>query len=259
MHFDENVIRWTLGLCLDIVVAIFAVRSGLLKRLPVFTCYLLIVVVCDLASTLSRLFLEPRSAAVFYEYWAGQAIMIGMRAAAVAEICFRLLGPYRGIWRLWRLFLAGVALFLVASAAYSAAGQQHSMTVFITVLQRGLELAIAGTLAFAFVFAKYYELKVERFMMLIVGGLLFYSAVQIGNSQFMSSLRGPYYGLYAGLSLVAFNIASLIWLAAVWKPVPAVAATVAPAAMDVEALGASRLEVNARLRELNARLSEILR
>jgi len=131
------------------------------------------------------------------------------------------------------------------------------MTIFITVLQRGLELAIAGTLAFAFVFAKYYRLKVERFMMLIIGGLLFYSAVQIGNSQFMSLLRGPYYEFYAGLSLVAFNIASLIWLAAVWKPVPALAPVAAP--MSVEVFGASRAEVNARLRELNARLSEILR
>jgi hypothetical protein len=257
MHFDENVIRWTLGLCLDIVVAIFAVRGGLFKRLPVFTCYLILVLLCDLASTLSRVIFEPRSAPVFYEYWGGQAIMIGMRAAAVGEICFRLLGPYLGIWRLWRLFLAGVALFLLVSAAYSASGQQHSMTIFITVLQRGLELAIAGTLAFAFVFAKYYRLKVERFMLLIIGGLLLYSAVQIGNSQFMSSSRGLYYEFYAGLSLVAFNLASLIWLAAVWKPVPALAPVVA--AMNVEAFGASRVEVNARLRELNARLSEILR
>jgi len=257
MHFDENAIRWTSGLCLDIVVAIFAVRGGLFKRLPVFTCYLIIVVLCDLASTLSRVIFEPRSLPVFYEYWGGQAIMIGMRAAAVGEICFRLLAPYRGIWRLWRLFLAGVAMFLLVSAAYSAAGQQHSMTVFITVLQRGLELAIAGTLAFAFVFAKYYELKVERFMMLIVCGLLFYSAVQIGNNQFMSTLKSSYYAFYAGLALVAFNIASLIWLAAVWKPVPAVAPV--PAPMGAQAFGASRVEVNARLRELNARLSEILR
>jgi hypothetical protein len=257
MHFDENVIRWALGLCLDIAVVVFAVRSGLFKRLPVFTCYLFVVLICDLFATVSRVFFPVRSAPVFYEYWGGQAVMIGMRAAAVGEICFRLLAPYRGIWRLWRLFLAGVALFLLVSAAYSAAGQQHSMTIFITVLQRGLELAIAGTLAFAFVFATYYELKVERFMMLIVCGLLFYSAVQIGNSQFMSSLKGSYYEFYAGLSLVAFHIASLIWLAAVWRPVPAVA--MAPAPVKVEAVGASREEVNARLRELNARLSEILR
>lgn len=257
MHFDENVIRWVLGLCLDIIVASFAVRSGLFKRLPVFTIYLFVVTACDLLTTLLRGIFTHRPALVFYEYWVGQAILIGLRAAAVGEICYRLLSPYRGIWRLWRLFLGGMALFLVASAAYSAAGQQQSMTVFITLLQRGLELAIAGTLAFAFIFAKYYQLKIERFMMLIVGGLLFYSSVQIGNSQFMNLLKGSYYELYAGLSLVAFNIASLIWLAAVWKPVPAVAPV--PASIGAEAIGASRHEVNARLRELNARLSEIFR
>jgi hypothetical protein len=94
-------------------------------------------------------------------------------------------------------------------------------------------------------------------MTLIICGLLFYSAVEIGNNQFMSTLNGSYYAFYVGLSLVAFNIASLIWLAAVWKPVPAVAP--APAPMGVQASSASRAEVNARLRELNARLSEILR
>ncbi len=257
MHFDENVIRWILGLGLDIVLAIFAVRSGLLKRLPVFTCYLILVAVCDFASTLTRVVFELRSAPVFYEYWGGQALMMAMRAAAVGEISYRLLGPYRGIWRLCRLFLGFVALFLLISAAYSAAGQQHSMTAFISLLQRGIELAIAGTLAFAFIFAKYYELKLERFMILIIGGLLFYSAVQIGNSEFMTALQGPYYQFYATLSLVAFNITSLIWLAAVWKPVPVM--TPVAEAVEVDASAASRAEVNARLRELNARLSEILR
>jgi hypothetical protein len=257
MHFDENVVRWTLGLCLNVAVAALAVRSGLFKRLPVFTCYLFVVAACDFASTLCRVFFPLRSFPVFYEYWAGQAIMMGMRAAAVAEICYRVLGPYLGIWRLCRLFLAGVAVFLLVSAGYAAVGQQHSMTIFITVLQRGLELAIAGTLAFAFVFAKYYEIKLERFMVLIVGGLMFYSAVQIGNSEFMNELKGPYYEFYAGLTVAAFTITSLIWLAAVWKPVPLVAPV--REAADIESFGASRQEVNARLRELNARLSEILR
>jgi hypothetical protein len=257
MHFEENIVRWTLGLCLDIVVAIFALRSGLFKRLPVFTCYLFVVAACDFASTLCRVIFPVRSFPVFYEYWGGQAIMMGMRAAAVAEICFRVLGPYLGIWRLCRIFLAGVALFLLVSAGYAAVGQQHSMTVFITLLQRGLELAIAGTLAFAFVFAKYYEIKLERFMVLIIGGLMFYSAVQIGNSQFMNALKGSYYEFYSGLTLVAFTITSLIWLAAVWERVPAMGPVREVLAVDT--FGASRLEVNARLRELNARLSEILR
>src|SRR5580704_5798648 len=86
MHFDENIVRWTLGLCLDIVVAIFALRSGLFKRLPVFTCYLFVVAACDFASTLCRVIFPVRSFPVFYEYWGGQAIMMGMRAAVVADI-----------------------------------------------------------------------------------------------------------------------------------------------------------------------------
>jgi hypothetical protein len=257
MHFNDDIIRGIPGVCLDILVAIVAVRSGLFKRLPVFTAYLFVVIAGDVCSTLFRGLFGFTSVPVFYEYWAGQAMMMGMRAAAVAEICFRILSPYSGIWRLCRLFLASVALILIVSAAYSAAGQQHSMTVFITLLQRGLELAIVGTLAFALIFAKYYELKIDRFIMLIVGGLVFYSGVQIGNSQFMSTLKGPYYHVYVGLTLISYFVASLIWLAAVWKPVPAAAS--APTPRDLIDFDVSVPEVNAQLRELNARLSEILR
>jgi len=66
MHFNENVIRWTFGLCLDIVVAIVALRSGLFKRLPVFTVYLFVVAACDLFSSFLRLFFAFTSAPVFY-------------------------------------------------------------------------------------------------------------------------------------------------------------------------------------------------
>lgn len=257
MHFNENEVRWILGLCLNIVVVIFALRSGLFKRLPVFTAYLFVVAACDLVASSFQVIFAFSSAPVFYGYWTSQAIMMGMRAAAVGEICFRILSPYKGIWRLCRVFLAGVAVALVVSAAYSAGGTQHSLTVFITLLQRGLELAIVGTLAFALVFAKYYELKIERFMALIAAGLIFYSAVQIGNGQFMSGLKGSYAEVYNDLTLIAFNVASLIWLAAVWKPVPAMA--VEQRRVDGEAFGVPGPQVNARLRELNTRLSEILR
>jgi hypothetical protein len=255
MHFNYDDLRWTLGFCLDILVAIVAVRSGLFKRLPVFTSYLIVVALCEVIATPFQAYFGPRSLSVFYEYWTLQSIMMGLRAAAVGDVCFQILSPYRGIWRLCRLVLAGVALFLLVSAAYSAAGQQHSATVFITVLQRGLELAIIGTLAFALVFAEYYQVKFERFMMLIVGGLIFYSAAQIGNSQLMSTFKSSYYEIYSRLSMVSFGIASLIWLVAVWRPVPAAAL---PPTRDLDAFGVSVPEVNARLRELNARVSEIL-
>jgi hypothetical protein len=73
----------------------------------------------------------------------------------------------------------------------------------------------------------------------------------------MNALKGSYYEFYSGLTLVAFTITSLIWLAAVWERVPAMGPVREVLAVDT--FGASRLEVNARLRELNARLSEILR
>ena len=255
MHFNAGIIRWAVGNSLDILVAIVAVRSGLFKRLPVFTAYLMVIVACDVIATPFQAFLRPSSAPVFYEYWSLQTIMMGTRAAAVGDICFRILSPYRGIWRLCRLVLAGVALFLLVSAAYSAAGQKHSATIFITVLQRGLEVAIIGTLAFALLFAKYYDVKIERFMMLIVGGLIFYSALQIGNSQLMSRFEFL-------LPDLCRSHDDFIWHRVnnmARGSLEARAGGSFAGSRDLDAFGVSVPEVNARLLELNARLSEILR
>ncbi len=65
MYFNQNVIRLILGLCLDIVVAFAAVRSGLFKRLPVFTAYLVVVVSCDLLADSFRMLLGSRSTPFF--------------------------------------------------------------------------------------------------------------------------------------------------------------------------------------------------
>ena len=260
MPFSESVIRWSFGLCLDLAVPIVAVRNGLFKRLPVFTLYLIVVGVFDVITTTIRASFPHSPILVFYEYWIAQAIMVGLRATAVADICYRIISPYQGVWRLCRLVLAAVGAVLLVAAGVAAARQPNSMTAFITTLQRGVELAIVGTLAFGLLFAVYYRLRIERFMSLIIAGLLFYSAVQIGNSEYMSTLRARYFEFYSSLSLVSYNIAALIWLVAVWKPIPAAQpAQVLQPVSGEEIAAASATEVNARLRELNSRLSEILR
>ena len=242
---------------LEVSVAILAVRHGLFRRLPVFTTYLFAVVLTEFI----RLGLIAKigfgSKTYFWTYWLTQAVLIGLRGIVVAEICRKVLGHNIGIWHLCRIILCGVAGILFANAAVAAWHNQNHVTVLITILERDLELAILGTLIFAFMFTRYYMIRVDRLITLVSVGLLFYSAVQVANHEIISVFRAGFYPLYAQIVVNSFAISMLIWLAAVWKPVPAEAP--ATAMLGPQVYGQVMPEVNLRLRELNSRLLEILR
>jgi hypothetical protein len=249
--------RWIVAALLEFTVAVLALRHGLFRRLPIFTAYLISVVLVEIIrwSLISELGFASK--AYFWCYWLTQAVLIGLRGMVVGEICCKVLGKNIGIWRLCRIILCGVAGILVANAAVAAWHNQNHVTALITILERDLELAILGTLIFAFMFTRYYIIRVDRLTAWISAGLVFYSAVQVANHEFISVFRAGFYPLYAQIVVNSFTICMLIWLAAVWKPVPAEAP--ATAMLGAQAYGQVMPEMNLRLRELNSRLMEILR
>ena len=242
---------------LEISVVVLALRHGLFRRLPIFTAYLVSVVLVEIIrwSLISELGFASK--AYFWCYWLTQAVLIGLRGMVVAEICCKVLGKNIGIWRLCRIILSGIAGILFANAAVAAWHNQNHVTTLITILERDLELAILGTLIFAFMFTRYYIIRVDRLIAWISSGLVFYSAVQVADHEFISVFRTGFYPLYAQIVVNSFAISMLIWLAAVWKPVPAEAPSTAM--LGAQAYGQVMPEVNLRLRELNSRLLEILR
>jgi hypothetical protein len=249
--------RWIMAAVLEISVPVLALRHGLFRRLPIFTAYLISVVLVETI----RVSLIPKlgfaSRAYFWCYWLTQAVLIGLRGMVVAEICCKVLGKNIGIWRLCRIILSAVAAILFANAAVAAWHNQNHVTVLITILERDLELAILGTLIFAFMFTRYYMIRVDRLITLVSAGLLFYSAVQVANHEIISVFTAGFYPLYAQIVVNSFAISMLIWLAAVWKPVPTEAP--ATAMLGAQAYAQVMPLMNLRLRELNSRLLEILR
>jgi hypothetical protein len=242
---------------LEITVAVLAFRHGLYRRLPVFSAYLISVVVVEIIrlGIIARLGVD--SVPYYWSYWLTQAGLISLRGVVVAEICRKVLGQNIGIWRLCRIILLAVAGLLLANAAVAAWHNQSHMTALIQILERDLELAILGTLVFAFMFTRYYRIPVGRVIALVSAGLVFYSAVQFANHEFISVFATDFYPLYAQIVVNSFVISMIIWLVAAWNPVPAEAT---PTVMlGPKAYGQIMPEVNLRLRELNSRLMELLR
>ncbi|HEY4739471.1 MAG TPA: hypothetical protein VIH76_02630 [Candidatus Acidoferrales bacterium] len=249
--------RWIAAVLLELTVALLAVRHGLLRRLPIFTVYLISVVLAEVIRWILILELGFNSKSYFWCYWLSQAVLLSLRGLVVFEICRKALGQNIGIWQLCRIILCGVAGILFAKAAVAAWHNQNHVSSLISILERDLELAILGTLIFAFIFTRYYMIRLDRVIALVSAGMIFYSAVQVADHEFISVFSSGFYPLYAQIVVNSFTISMLIWLAAVWKPLPV--EVPATAMLGPRAYGQLMPEVNLRLRELNSRLLEILR
>jgi hypothetical protein len=244
-------------LSLEISVAFLAIRRNLFRSLPIFVTYLISIVLMEGIRWGFLVKVGLTSKSYFWAYWLTQAALLSLRGLVVAELCRKILGLHAGIWALCRILLCAIAGVLCAFAAVAAWHNQHHLAALISTLGRDLELAILGTLISAFIFARYYMIRIDRMIALIAAGLVFYSAVQVANNEFVSIFTSEFYPVYAQIVMNSFNITILIWLAAVWKPAKAQVKT--DVMLAPQAYGEIMPEVNLRLRELNSRLTEILR
>jgi hypothetical protein len=154
------------------------------------------------------------------------------------------------------MVLITVAAILLIIAGVAAFQDQHTLITFISSLERGLEFAVIGTLGLTILFTRYYEIDVERPVMLIALGLIVYSSIAVANSHILNSWLGSYFTVWAEIRTDSFLIALGFWVAAVWKPL---AVRVRPSLLEPAVYGQMVPAMNFQLRQLNGRLSEMLR
>lgn len=258
MHLTAlDYVHWVTGISFEVLVCALALRRGLFRRLPFFTVYLLLLVTREAIWFAAYHLLDPSSPGLLALYWIMQAALLVARGAVVAEICWRLLAPYQGVWRICRSFLIVIAGILVATAAAAANRKGPEMDPVVLTAERGLELAVVGILVFALAFGRHYHLKFEAPIPLVALGLGLYSAIQVANNTFFQELYGWYLVVWSAIRHVSFDLALVTWCVALWKPLPA--PQPAPILLERGVYDGIAPQVNSRLRELNSRLSEMLK
>jgi hypothetical protein len=96
---------------------------------------------------------------------------------------------------------------------------------------------------------------VDKFTGQIAAGLCIYSLVQVANNiYFTHGLVGEW--SMQEIRFSAFAVMQMVWISATWKPIPAKQS--APALLGAAQYDAVSFQVIGRLRELNARLEELL-
>jgi hypothetical protein len=186
--------------------------------------------------------------------WGVQGLVIAARALAVAEICWRELAKYRGIWALaWRVLLATAGLVLAYAWAVSRPNWQRA----ILRADRGLELAIAVAIVILFLFVKYYEIAVEATALYLSIGFFLFSSFSVLNNTILETWLYSYATLWNMLGTLAFVATLLLWIWAVREKQPETA--LGPVMMPQGAYYAVVPEINDRLKALNDQLSQFWR
>lgn len=181
--------------------------------------------------------------------WGSQALVIAARGLAVAEICRRVMGMYRGIWALAsRLLLATAGLVLV----YSWAVARPHWQAAVLNCDRGLELAIAAVLMMVFLFARHYEIEVESTVRYLALGLFLYSCLSVVNNTVLEKLSWSYAPAWNLFRTVAFVASLLLWVWALRERQTETASE--PTMLPEEAYRALTPELNLRLKALNEQL-----
>lgn len=183
--------------------------------------------------------------------WGTQGLVIAARGLAVAEICRRILGVYRGIWALAsRLLLATAGLVLL----YSWAVARPHWQAAILNCDRGLELAIAGVLVVVFLFANHYEIEVEPIVRYLAVGLFLYSCFSVVNNTVLEKWSWDYAPAWNLFRTLAFVASLLLWVWALREQQPKTVSK--PSLLPEETYRALAPELNLRLKTLNEQLGK---
>ena len=249
-------VHWTATAFIEVVVLALALRRKLFDRLPVFTIYLCILVANEAVISLTYSLAGITSYTSFYVYWTMQAVQVSFRAIVVYEICREILFPYTGVWKLCRPLLILLGLVLAGGTAATARQRVHPISATTLIAARGLEFTVVSILIFGLIFCRYYGVRVDRHLAWIALGLGFYSAVQVANNTFLGTwLTQTNFIIWQVLHEISFNVATMFWVVALWKPLPArQPAPVLLAPGEYERLAP---QMTVRLRELNTRLLEM--
>jgi hypothetical protein len=253
LHVLE-VIRPFAGLSLDAFVCIVAFYRRVPRRLPSFAVYLILQVLTE--AILWAVFWRSgqQTRVYFWTFWAVQGLCVAARSAVIAEICYRVLSPFPGVWKACERLLISLAVVCIMIAAIAT---RMAMPYLTIAAERAIELSMVGILLTALFFCRYYALRVDRSTALIALGLGFYSLVEVCNNSFLFERLTAFLTFWSYIRQGSFAIADLFWIVALWKPLPQSWSTpelVAPSLYE-----AVSMQVSSRLRELNGRLEEMLR
>lgn len=244
---------WALIVCLQLIVLVTMTTRRQFRDLLALYIYVCLAL-CEnpVLYAIYSLF-GYQSWTAYYSGWIFQAVVVSARWFVVCQLCYLMLGQFRGIWGIaWRVLVAcgGVVLAI----AFTLGG--HDIVRRVTTFDLSLELSIATVLAVFFAFARYYKVAMLPSLRSVGIAFCLYSCFRALNDAVLQKFLRDYSNTWTLLDEVTY-IATLTLIASavfLLHRLPTQNVRLLPA----HVYAAYMPQVNERLIALNARLSEML-
>jgi hypothetical protein len=246
-------VLWACSALAQLITLALLFSKDSFRRLPLFTAYTAlnfsqVVYLVIVYSTFGILGKKPLDLA-----WYSECVTLFAQGWATAEILKVTLRPYQGIWGLvWRA-LAGTSIVVVLLVALTTQGDWATAKWF--ELNRGYHLTFAAAVIACLLVVRYYSIPVPRAYKMILGGFCFYSCTVILLNTVLQPLLEARYSanepVWESVTMLSFLAAEMVWVAALWRPLPVEARQAPPSDSVYQQLSP---EINKRLRELNEKL-----
>ncbi len=258
MHLAASVYAlWTFTEILEGLLCAIVVHRRLWRRLPLFTTYVLLKFLVTTALWLVYKHLGYESVFAYYFFWSTQSLLLVTRAGVCAELCWLAFRSRPGLWLHVRKLLIAITAVILVYAAIDAYRQASVVTSFILTTERGLELTVAILLTSLLLIANRYRIPVERVPSLIAVGVCIHSAFQILNNTLFKHWLDPYFSWWNNVQIVSFQVALVIWLIALRRPLPETKP--APTLLPKDTYYSYARLIGQRLKDLDNDIQEVMK
>jgi hypothetical protein len=243
-------ILWAANVSVGLLLALLLIVRKDYRVYPAFSVYILVNLIQALLLFLGSHRWGLSTLGLWLMGSLTESFVLIARALAVAEICFRLLARYSGVWGLARrvlLLLAGLVFI------YSILLARHDWRLAFPSTHRAMELSIASIIVTLLIFVRHYDVETSRADRLLAIGFCLYSCFAVLNITLLERFLDDYSALWNLLGAFAFLASLSLWTWAILKPQSQTEA--GQILLPRGVYQSLTPEINLRLRLLNEQLS----
>lgn len=215
---------WVVGGLGNAIALGLMFRRRLLAVFPFFFCYLTFHIIEGAISVLFYRHFGRESWTYLYEWWAAQAIGIGLRFGIIWEIFSHVFRPYEGLRHVGAVGFRWAAVLLLGAAIIAAvAGPSHEPDFALkgaVVLERSLDVVQCGLLVLLFLFASYFALTWRNYVFGIALGFGAIASVELLAAALATQFPSVSDMILNSLPRIAYAVATILWVVYLVQPEP---------------------------------------
>lgn len=210
----SDIAVWALNIGLNAILVAITWNESQCPRLPIFRLFLKAALVKSLV--LVAIAMHGDNIAYFYGYWTMQLVMLPFYLGVVFEVFSDLFKPFWTVPRGPMLALLSAIVAMESVAVYCAAFHPGSYADELMSIchasERALMVIISSSIAFTFLFARYFRMSWRRETAGVAAGIFLFTAVRVAVVVFQSGAGIRALINLRAITLVTYMVTEVVWI-----------------------------------------------